>query len=51
MPSYPSVFGDLSEGNVMAQERLPMRKIKKVLEFHFEEGRSAGEMLRAYASA
>ena len=25
----------------MAQERLPMRKIKKVLEFHFEEGRSA----------
>ena len=25
----------------MAQERLPMRKIKKVLGFHFDEGRSA----------
>ena len=41
MPSYPSDFRDLSEGNVMAQGRLPMRKIKKVLGFHFEEGRSA----------
>ena len=26
----PLGFGNLSEGNVMAQERLPMRKIKKV---------------------
>ena len=30
----------------MAQGRLPMRKVKKVLEFHFDEGRSA----RAIAS-
>lgn len=24
----------------MAQERLPMRKVKKVLSFHFDEGRT-----------
>ena len=30
----------------MAQGRLPMRKVKKILEFHFDEGRSA----RAIAS-
>ena len=40
-PSYPSDFRDLSEGKVMAQGRLSMRKVKKVLGFHFEEGRSA----------
>ena len=45
-PSYPSDFRDLSEGIGMAQGRLPMRKVKKVLGFHFDEGRSA----RAIAS-
>ena len=25
----------------MAQKRLPMRKVRKILEFHFDEGRSA----------
>ena len=41
MPSYPSDFRDLSEREVMARGRLPMRKAKKVLGFHFDEGRSA----------
>ena len=39
--SYASGFGDWSEGYVMARGRLPMRKIKKILGFHFDEGRSA----------
>ena len=41
MPSYASDFGDWSEGDGMARGRLPMRKIKKVLAYHFDEGRSA----------
>ena len=41
MPLYVSDFSLLSEEYVMARERLSMRKVKKVLAFHFDEGRSA----------
>ena len=41
MPSYRSGFRDLSEREALARGRLPMRKAKKVLAFHFDEGRSA----------
>ena len=41
VPSYRSDFRDLSEREAMARGRLPMRKAKKVLALHFDEGRSA----------
>ena len=41
VPSYLSDFRDWSEGDAMARGRLSMRKVKKILAFHFDEGRSA----------
>ncbi len=41
MPLYVSDFSLLSEEYVMARERLSMRKVKKVLAFHFDERLSA----------